>query len=264
MAVEMLGAATTRNLDPLPVSSDDGTTASALPLLRAGAGRLGLAITEDMFALLQRYAELLLDYNQRVNLTGAKDLAELEVRHLLDSLTVARHLPEAPATVIDVGSGGGMPGIPLAIVRSDLQFTLLDSVGKKTTFLEQTVATLGLGNIAIVNTRAELAAQTWDYRQRFSVAVARAVADLPLLIELTVPFLKLLGRAILMKKGDIAEEVARARRALRTMGGDVVELVDSPLPDLLPGHQLVIVEKTRPTNSQYPRRPGIPERRPLG
>jgi 16S rRNA (guanine527-N7)-methyltransferase len=240
----------------------------ALPLLRAGAGRLGLTPTGEQFALLQRYAELLLDYNQRVNLTGAKDMAELEVRHLLDSLTVAPHFPEAsatvPTTVIDVGSGGGMPGIPLAIVRPDLPFTLLDSVGKKTLFLEQTVAALGLGNVAVVNTRAELAAQTWDYRQRFTIVVSRAVADLPLLIELTVPFLKLLGRAILMKKGDLAEEIARSRRALRTMGGDLVEIAPSPLPDLLPEHQLVIVEKTRPTNSQYPRRPGIPERRPLG
>lgn len=239
-----------------------------LPLLRAGAARLGLRPTEDQFALLLRYAELLLDYNQRVNLTGAQDLAELEVRHLLDSLTVAPHLPEAgiatPSTVIDVGSGGGMPGIPLAIVRPDLQYTLLDSVGKKTLFLEQTVATLGLPNVAVVNTRAELAAQTWDYRQRFTIAVSRAVASLPLLIELTVPFLKLLGRAILMKKGDIAEEVARSRRALRSMGGDIIEVAGSPLPDLLPEHQLVIIEKTRPTNSQYPRRPGIPERRPLG
>lgn len=239
-----------------------------MSILRTGAGRLGLAPSEQQFALLQRYAELLLDSNQRVNLTGAHDLAELEVRHLLDSLTVAPHLPEAsatlPANVIDVGSGGGMPGIPLAIVRPDLAITLLDSVGKKTLFLEQTVAALGLANVAVVNTRAELAAQAWDYRQRFTIAVSRAVADLPLLIELTVPFLKLLGRAILMKKGDIAEEIARSRRALRTMGGDIVEVTESPLPDLLPAHQLVIVEKTRPTNSQYPRRPGIPERRPLG
>jgi 16S rRNA (guanine527-N7)-methyltransferase len=240
----------------------------SLPLLRSGAGRLGLGLTEEQCALLLRYAELLLDYNQRVNLTGAKDLAELEVRHLLDSLTVAPHLPEASAgvslSVIDVGSGGGMPGIPLAIVRPDAQYTLLDSVGKKTLFLGQTIAALGLGNVAVVNTRAELAAQTWDYRQRFTIAVSRAVADLPLLIELTVPFVKLLGRAILMKKGDIAEEIARSRRALRSMGGEIVEVVTSPVPDLLPEHQLVIVEKMRPTNPQYPRRPGIPERRPLG
>jgi 16S rRNA (guanine527-N7)-methyltransferase len=242
----------------------DRVTDPAMPQLRAGAGRLGLAASEEQFAAIERYAALLLDYNLRVNLTGAQDIAELEVRHLLDSLTVAPHLPEAPAAVIDVGSGGGMPGIPLAIVRPDLQFTLLDSVGKKTIFLEQTAATLGLGNVAVVNTRAELAAQTWDYRQRFTVALSRAVADLPVLLELTVPFLKLLGRAILMKKGDIAEEIARSRRALRTMGGDIVEVTDSPLPDLLPEHHLVIVEKTRPTNSQYPRRPGIPERRPLG
>lgn len=239
-------------------------TETNLPRLRAGAERLGLVVSEAQMGLLLRYAQLLLDYNQRVNLTGARDLDELEVRHLLDSLTVAPHLPEGPATVIDVGSGGGMPGLPLAIVRPDLQFTLLDSVGKKAAFLEQTVATLGLDNIAVVNARAELAAQTWDYRQRFHVAVSRAVAELPLLIELTIPFLRLLGRAILMKKGDVAEEVARARRSLRTMGGDIVEVAASPLPDLLPEHQLVIIEKTRPTQAQYPRRPGIPERRPLG
>lgn len=240
----------------------------AVPLLRTGATKLGLQPSEGQYALLLRYAELLLDYNQKVNLTGAHDLEELEVRHLLDSLTVAPHLPEATPdatpTVIDVGSGGGMPGIPLAIVRPDLEFTLLDSVGKKAAFLEQAIATLRLPNVAVVNSRAELAAQTWEYRQRFTVAVSRAVADLPVLIELTVPFLRLLGRSILMKKGDTAEEIARSRRALRSMGGDIVEVAPSPLPDLLPEHHLVIVEKTRPTNAQYPRRPGIPERRPLG
>jgi 16S rRNA (guanine527-N7)-methyltransferase len=99
-----------------------------------------VVLSEGQVGLLLHYAELLLDYNQRVNLTGAKDLAELEVRHLLDSITVAPHLPDAPASVIDVGSGGGLPGLPLAIVRPELSFTLLDSVGKKTTFLEQTVA----------------------------------------------------------------------------------------------------------------------------
>lgn len=238
-------------------------TGESLALLRAGAARLGLTPSEEQFAHIERYAVALLDYNRRVNLTGAKDMAELEVRHLLDSLTVAPYLPDSPAAVIDVGSGGGLPGIPLAIIRPDLQFTLLDSVGKKTTFLTQATAELGLGNVAIVNTRAELAAQAWDYRQRYAVALARAVADLPVLLELTVPFLKLLGRGILMKKGPIDEEVARSRRALRSTGADLVEVVDVPLPDLLPEHRLIIVEKTRPTNPQYPRRPGIPEHRPL-
>lgn len=236
---------------------------SELPLLREGAARLGLALDDAQISAIRRYADLLLDYNRRVNLTGADTLAELEVRHLLDSLTVASQLPQPPGAVIDVGAGGGLPGLPLAILRPDLQFTLLDSVGKKTVFLEQAIAALGLTNAAVVNTRAELAAQTWDYRQRYALAVARAVADLPVLLELTLPFLKLLGKAVLMKKGAVDEEIARSRRALRAVGGELVEVVESPLPDLLPEHKLIIVEKTRPTNAQYPRRPGIPERRPL-
>jgi 16S rRNA (guanine527-N7)-methyltransferase len=172
-------------------------------------------------------------------------------------------LPETSGAVIDVGSGGGMPGLPLAIARPDLPFTLLESVGKKSTFLQQAADELRLPNVAVVTMRAELAAQAWDYRQRFSVAIARAVADLPVLLELTVPFLRLLGRAILMKKGAVDEEIARSRRALRAMGGELVEVIETPLPDLLPEHKLIVVEKTRPTHAQYPRRPGIPERRPL-
>lgn len=258
-----------------------------LPLLRSGAGRLGLALSTAQFDALRRYAELLLEANQRVNLTGAKDLAELEVRHLLDSLSVAPYLPppwreeeeapipptdplgalpqppQRPGPVIDVGSGGGMPGLPLAIARPDLSFALLDSVGKKTAFLERAVAALGLGNVEVVTGRAELAGQSWEHRQRYGVAVARAVADLPVLLELTLPFVRLLGTTILMKKGDIDQEIARSRRALRSFGGELLEVATAPLPDLLPDHRLVIVEKLHSTNPNYPRRPGIPERRPL-
>jgi 16S rRNA (guanine527-N7)-methyltransferase len=238
-------------------------TGPALPRLRAGAERLGLSLSDAQVDLLRRYGERLLEHNRRVNVTGAADMAELEVRHLLDSLTVVPHLPEGTASLIDVGSGGGLPGIPLAIVRPEIAVTLLDSVGKKADVMEAIARELGLANVAVVNQRAELAGQMWDYRQRFQVAVARAVADLPVLLEFTLPFVRQLGRAIYFKKGDVAAEVARSRRALRSLGGELVAVTPPPLPDLLPGHQLIIVEKIAPSKAPYPRRPGIPERRPL-
>jgi len=236
---------------------------AALPRLRAGAERLGLTLSDAQVELLRHYGERLLEHNTRINVTGAADLAELEVRHLLDSLTVVPRLPEGTTTLIDVGSGGGLPGIPLAIARPELAVTLLDSVGKKASVMEAIVRELGLANVEVVTQRAELAAQTWEYRQRFQVAVARAVADLPVLLELTLPFVRQLGRAIYFKKGDIDAELARSRRALRSLGGEFIEAAPPPLPDLLPGHQLVVVEKIAPTKAPFPRRPGIPERRPL-
>ena len=231
--------------------------------LLAGAERLGLRLSAEQQFAIRRYGNALLERNQKVNLTGAADWEELEVRHLLDSLTVAPHLPDEGGTVIDVGSGGGLPGIPLAIVRPDLSFTLLDSVGKKTKFLEEMAATLPLPNVTVVTNRAELAGQMWEYRQRYHLAVARALADLPVLIELTLPFVRLLGTAVLMKKGNLTAERERSRRALRQLGGTVLDVESVPLQDLLPEHKLVIVEKVRPSQAQFPRRPGTPERRPL-
>ncbi len=231
--------------------------------LRAGAVRLGLSLSDASLATLRQYAELLLARNQVMNLTGASTLDELEIRHLLDSLTVAKYLPGAGASVIDVGSGGGFPGIPLAIIRPDVQIALLESAIKKATFLQEAVNELHLGNVIIINQRAELAGQSWEYRQRFHLAVTRAVAAAPVALELTLPFVRLLGRAVLMKKGNIDVELEQARRALRQLGG-TIELVDTlPLPDLLPEHMLVVVEKLQATQARFPRRPGIPERRPL-
>ncbi len=232
--------------------------------LNDGLARLGFPLSEQQLVSLRKYADLLLQTNQRVNLTGAADLDELEVRHLLDSLTVLPHLSADPLSLIDVGSGGGLPGIPIAIARPDITVTLLDSVGKKTGFLEEARSELGLQNVTVVTNRAELAGQMWEHRQRYHVAIARAVAETPVLLELTLPFVRLLGRALLMKKtAPLDEELARSRRALRSLGGELVGVAPVPLPDLLPEHAIVIFEKLRPTHADYPRRPGIPERRPL-
>lgn len=238
-------------------------TDAALPRLRAGAERLGLALSDAQVDLLRRYGERLLEHNRRINVTGAADMDELEVRHLLDSLTAVPHFPEGATRVIDVGSGGGLPGIPVAIARPALTVTLLESVGKKADVMQAITSELGLTNVEVVNQRAELAGQNWEYRQRFNVALARAVADLPVLLEYTLPFVRQLGRAIAFKKGDVDAEVARSRRALRSLGGEIIEVTAPPLPDLLPGHQLVVVEKLAPSKAPFPRRPGIPERRPL-
>ncbi|MBI4312425.1 MAG: 16S rRNA (guanine(527)-N(7))-methyltransferase RsmG [Chloroflexi bacterium] len=237
-----------------------------LAQLVLGAQRLGITITQAQLRQFHRYQEELLSWNKRVNLTAITCPEEIETLHFLDSLTVAMALPAHPPTgyrVCDVGTGAGFPGVPLKIAFPDIRLTLVEATAKKAAFLEHLAQALGLESIAIHTGRAEDLAHAPDLREAFDLVTARAVAGLPSLLELTLPFCRTSGLAVAPKKGNVAEEVASAARALQELGGRLVEL--RPIPeDVLPGSRvLVIVEKAWPTPPKYPRRPGMPAKRPL-
>ena len=215
------------------------------------------SLTENQLALFDAYADMLLDWNARMNLTAITDPREIAEKHFFDSLAAVPLL--APnASVIDVGTGAGFPGIPLIIVRPDLRMTLLDGLNKRLTFLGAVLDALEL-SAALVHLRAEEAGQDARYRERFDVSVTRAVASLPALVELTVPLLKVGGLSVAYK-GDATEELVGSKSALHLLHAkaDTVEV-----PAAYGKRTLVRITKLAPTPKAYPRRPGTPGKKPL-
>lgn len=228
-----------------------------------------MSLDEQQVKLFERYRDELLRWNQRVNLTAIVEPERIERRHFLDSLSClagcADLLAARPnARLIDVGSGGGFPGLPLKIARPALRVTLLDSVGKKTAFLEHLVCQLKLTAVTIVTARAEDLARSPEHRERYDLAVSRAVAALPVLLELTLPFLQVGGRLVAPRRGDLQAEVAAAERAAELLGGSFRVSVPIGPGGTAAGYGLVVVDKVGPTPSAYPRRAGRPVKRPLG
>ena len=225
-----------------------------------------LGLGEGKTALFQRYFQELVEWNKVVNLTAIVDPDEVVTKHFLDSLSVARVIPNdtlAGGSLADVGSGAGFPGLPLRIAWPDLRVTLVESVGKKATFLRHVAETLGLAGVEIENGRAETLAHRERLRESFDVVASRAVARMATLAELTLPFCKPGGVVVTQKKAGVQDELKEAERAIAMLGGELerVEVVD----DVEPGvpRWLVALRKTAPSPPNYPRRPGIPAKRPL-
>jgi 16S rRNA (guanine527-N7)-methyltransferase len=234
--------------------------------LATAASAIGISLSPAQVQAFRVYRDELLEWNRRFNLTAITDPAEVETRHFLDSLTVARAVPGGLGShtpLADVGSGAGFPGIPLKIAFPALPLTLIEATGKKARFLEYIAARLGLENVTVVARRAEEAGRDPALREAFAVVVARALAPMAALAELTLPLCAVGGRVIAQKRGDIAAELRAAERAVLLLGGRLQETVPVSAPGLEDGRVLVVVDKTSPTPGQYPRRPGVPARRPL-
>ena len=236
-------------------------------LLRAGAERLGIHLEPNQLDLFQAYHLQLTDWNQKANLTSITGYEPVQVKHFLDSLTVCLAVvPEefaAPLRVIDVGSGGGFPGLPLKIVFPGVRLHLVESVGKKTAFLEDLVANLGLADVGVHTGRAEALARDPELRGTFDLALVRGVAKLPLLLEYALPFCCVGGKVVALKHGGLENELEGAARALAELGGRVAGVYPVELEGLTDNRVVVAVEKVGPTPERYPRRTGIPAKRPL-
>jgi 16S rRNA (guanine527-N7)-methyltransferase len=216
------------------------------------AARAGAVLTPAQHDLLGRYIDLLLEANQRMNLTRIADRESAEVHHVGDALTLLKFLPAGPLRVADVGSGGGVPGIPLAIVRPDVQVLLIEATGKKATFLEEASRRLGLNNVEVIAARAEDAGRMPKLRQTCDVVVARAVATMDWLAEWCLPLLKTGGKLLAMKGPTAAEELPAAEHAIRLVGGSSPDVHPADLPGA-DNHVIVEIRKIRSTPSPYPR-----------
>jgi 16S rRNA (guanine527-N7)-methyltransferase len=223
------------------------------------AASLNIVFDPGDLDTLARYVALLLDANTRFNLTAITDPEEVWSRHILDSLSLVPMIASLDAaSIIDIGSGGGLPGIPLAIVIPSVRFSLLEATGKKARFLQDTAQQLQLSNVAVICDRAETVGQDHkQYRENFDIVVARAVGRLPVLLELTVPFARVGGHVLAMKGEKAPEEITEAKQALHLLHAQVTESIATPTSTV------VVIEKLRKTPRSYPRRPGEPKRDPL-
>ena len=232
--------------------------------LQAGLERLGVAADGVALDRLARYHALLTAWNARIDLTAVLEPEEMVDRHYLDSAApLALGLIPQGARVIDVGTGAGLPGIPLCILRPDLRVTLLDAQRKRVTFLQAAIEALDLPAQA-VHMRAEDAARDEAHREAYDVAVSRAVAATPTLLELTLPFVRMGGRAIAWKGPGLQAELEQARRAAHLLGGALEGVLDAPVPGRDWQHVLLVCAKRQKTARQYPRRAGLPGKNPLG
>ena len=229
--------------------------------------RLGIVCDKRAPGRLARYHALLCDWNTRMNLTGDTDFAVAQDRLYADSLAplgLEGAFPQG-ASLIDVGSGAGFPGLPLAIARPDLRITLLDSLGKRVNFLAAVADELGLENVRLVHARAEDAGRNPAHRERYDVAVARAVAPLPVLCELLMPFVRIGGHMACYKGPAAADELEAGARAARLLGGGAVSALPVDIPSQPEWrHCVLLCRKEQKTVRQYPRKAGTPGREPLG
>ena len=222
----------------------------------------GDSLTDAQDAQLSRYLDLLIEANQRMNLTRITDRAAAETGHVGDALTLLQYLPAGPIRIADIGSGGGVPGIPLAIARPDASITLIESTAKKAKFLTETAQTLGLANVKVRTERAEEAG-LGAVRESFDIVTVRAVGVMVWVAEWCLPLLKVGGKMLAMKGPRIAEELPDAIRTIRILGGGepVVHPVILPGTD---GHVIVIIKKVRKTDPRFPRPATSAKGKPLG
>ena len=233
-----------------------------------GARQLGMELNAKQVGQFELYYQKLIEWNKKVNLTAITDYQEAQVKHFLDSITVisaltGEEMNKANFNIIDVGTGAGFPGMPLKILLTKPRLVLIDSTAKKAAFLRCVAQELELDNVEIVYGRAEEIARLPLYRQQFDLVVSRAVASLPALVELALPFCRIGGKFVAQKKGEVEQEINRASKAIEALGGKLDQARRIELEELSDERYLVIIDKIYPTPEKYPRRPGIPVRRPI-
>ena len=230
----------------------------------AQAAALGAPLLPSQVVQFAAYEALLLEWNERIALTAIREPGHLRVRHFLDALSCAAATgPLDGQSLIDIGSGAGFPGLPLKILYPDLRLTLVDSVAKKARFLELVAAELGLREVTVIAERAEVLGHDPTHREHYDWATARAVAELRVLAELLLPLCRVGGRVLAQKGGSAAEELVIAAPAIAALGGGASQLIPVQLPETEATHYLVVIDKAAATDARYPRRPGIPAKRPL-
>ena len=233
-------------------------------ILTARTAEAGIPLTAEQVGQFSVYNEMLLDWNTRMNLTALTAPEDVAVKHIIDSLTAYdAALFDGARTLIDVGTGAGLPGIPLAVYAPHLTVTLLDSLNKRVRFLMEVTAAMGLPNVRCIHARAEEAARTAEHRAAYDIAVSRAVARLPVLLEYTLPFVRVGGTLLALKGRAYAEEQKEARRAAEVLGGGRITARLVRLPGLDDVRAMLTVTKERQTPAAYPRGGGAPTRRPI-
>jgi 16S rRNA (guanine527-N7)-methyltransferase len=232
--------------------------------LKSLCGRAGLEISDNSIGVLEKFVDIFTEKNKVINLTKINSREEFLIKHILDSLLVNRFLRvKSGMKIADLGAGGGLPGIPLAILNREVNFTLIDSVQKKINCVKEFSAHLYLNNVIGLSERLEVIGKDKKYREQFDVVVARALAPLPVLLELALPLVKISGIFAAMKGPGVYEEINAAANAMKQMDIGLPEIEKYDLPDDMGERSLLIFKKIKPTPNIYPRRVGVPSKSPL-
>ena len=229
-----------------------------------GIASLNVELDEDQKRSFTTYKELLKEWNQKINITSITEDVEIDIKHFLDSLTpISTNLVNGKKRLIDIGTGGGFPGIPLKIYNQELEVTLLDSLNKRIIFLDEVIKSLNLKNIDAIHGRAEELGRKIEYREVYDICISRAVASLDTLSEYCMPFVKVGGYFIAMKGPDVLDELQEAEKGINTLGGKIINTEILTLPESDIQHSLIIIQKIRETPTKYPRAGGKPKSNPL-
>lgn len=223
---------------------------------------INIVFTEEQLQKFYKYMNLLIEWNEKINLTAIVEPKEIILKHFIDSLTIIKYI-ELNKSVIDIGTGAGFPGIPIKIMREDLDITLLDSLNKRIQFLNEVIQKLELKNITAVHARIEEYAKNKQYRETFDIATSRAVANMTTLSEYMLPMLALEGKAICMKGSEISDEISKSKNSIKVLGGEIAKIEEFTLPKSDNKRNLILIKKERQTPGKYPRKPGIPSKEPL-
>lgn len=225
---------------------------------------LNVELTDHMKKQFDQFYELLVEWNKVMNLTGITEYEEVNSKHFADSISIVKAMDmNSIDSVIDIGTGAGFPGIPLKIAFPHLKVTLLDSLNKRINFLNTVIDELGLENITTIHGRAEDFAKKNEYREQYDLCVSRAVANLATLSEYCIPYVKVDGFFVPYKSGDIDEELAQSKNAVKILGGTIEDTVKFTLPGTDIGRSFVKIKKIKNTGKKYPRKAGLPSKEPL-
>lgn len=233
-------------------------------LLLAGAEELGINLSAQQIEELLAYKDIVVEVNQSMNLTSITEDRDFIVKHFLDSFTIGKAIDFTKVyRVLDMGTGAGFPGVPLKVLYPNISFVLADSLNKRIQFLKDTTEKIGLSKIDCIHGRAEDLGQDPKYRESFDVVVSRAVANLAVLAEYCIPFLKVNGTFLCLKGPNYEEELKESKKALRLLGGEMQEIVEVKLPFSDIVHYILVIKKTKQTPTKFPRKPGKPTKSPI-
>ena len=224
--------------------------------------KIGIELKEEQLEKFYLYMNILLEWNEKINLTAITNEEEIILKHFVDSLTINKYIEEGKS-IIDVGTGAGFPGIPIKILREDLKVTLLDSLNKRINFLNEVIEKLDLKNIKCIHGRAEEFGKNKNYREKYDFATSRAVANMSTLSEYLIPFVKVGGKVLAMKGDKAEEELEEAKKAIKLLGGKVENIDNFYLPDSDIKRNIIIIKKIEKTERKFPRKPGMPAKEPI-
>lgn len=230
--------------------------------LKEKAKKMKIELSNQQLEQFYLYMNLLLEWNEKINLTTIVEPNEIILKHFIDSITLISYLNNTQS-ILDVGTGAGFPGIPLAILEKNKNFILMDSLNKRINFLQEIIQKLALTKVQAIHGRAEELGKEEEYREHYDLVTSRAVAKLNILLEYMLPFVKVGGRCICMKSQEIEEELKEAKKAIEVLGGKLEKVEEIHLPESDIKRKIVVIKKVKQTPIQYPRKPGTPVKDPI-